>query len=67
MLGVLNREDSEERLREEFGKLGVRIIPFRDILKEIHFKGTAKDQTGRFLQLIASQLTDEARKNLLKG
>ena len=35
----------------------MKIKFFRDAVKEIHFKGTARDPTGRFLQLIASQLT----------
>jgi hypothetical protein len=65
VLGELHKRDDEEKLREEFGKYGVKVFFFRDLLKELRFKGTARDRTGRFIQLMASQLTDEARKSIL--
>jgi len=34
-------------------------------LEQIKIEGTAKDSTGRLLQLLASQLTDKARKAVL--
>jgi hypothetical protein len=65
VLGELHKMDDEEKLREEFSKYGVKLFFFRDLLKEIRFRRMAKDRTGRFIQLIASQLTDEARKSIL--
>ncbi|MGP3702952.1 MAG: hypothetical protein ACKD6N_04140 [Candidatus Bathyarchaeota archaeon] len=66
-MGALHKEDSEVQLKDEFQKYGVKVFFIRDILKEIQFKRTAKGYIGRFIQLLASQLTDEARKSLLKG
>jgi hypothetical protein len=57
--------DPEERLRSEFGKHGVKVFSLKDVLKEIRFTGAARDRVGRFLQLLAATLTDEARRGLL--
>ena len=65
VLGALHRKDSEGQLKQEFGKYGVKVFFIRDILREIKFEGTAKNRTGRFIQLLASQLTDDARASLL--
>lgn len=65
VLGALHKKDSEDQLRREFQKHGVKVLFIRDILKEIRLKGAARDPTGRFLQLLASQMTDEARAGLL--
>ena len=67
VLGVLHENDSEQELKDEFRKYGVKVFLIKDILEQIHFKGTAKDSTGRFLQLLAAQLTEESQKSLLKG
>jgi hypothetical protein len=37
----------------------------KGILEQIKLKGAARDPTGRFLQLLASQLTDKAKDALL--
>lgn len=65
VLGKLHKKDCESQLKREFEKYGVRVFFIRDILKQIKFRGTARDSTGRFIQLLVSQLTDEARTNLL--
>ena len=65
VLGELHKKDSEDGLKQEFAKHGVNVIFFKDVLKEIQIKGIAKYHTGRFLQLLASQLTPEAKKSLL--
>jgi hypothetical protein len=65
VLGTLHQKDSEDQLVREFKKYGVRVFFIRDILKQIKFRGTARNPTGRFIQLLASQLTDEAKANLL--
>lgn len=65
VLGELHKKDSEDELKQEFAKHGVNVIFFKDVLKEIQIKGIAKYHTGRFLQLLASQLTPEAKKSLL--
>ena len=65
-LGVLHRKDAEGQLKQEFGNYGVKVFFIRDILREIKFKGTGKSPTGRFIQLLASQLTDDARASLFK-
>ena len=64
VLGALHPKDSEDQLKREFEKYGVRVFFIRDILKQIKFRGAARGATGRFIQLLASQLTD-ARTNLL--
>jgi hypothetical protein len=66
VLGVLHKRDSKQELERGFLKHGVKIFFIQDILKEICFEGTARDSTGRFLQLLAAQLTEESKKNLLK-
>ena len=66
VLGELHRRDSKDRLVEEFGRHGVKVFFLRDVLKEIRIRGIARKRTGRFIQLMASQLTEEARKNILK-
>jgi len=65
VLGELHKKDSEDELKQEFAKHGVNVIFFKDVLKEIQIRGIAKYHTGRFLQLLASQLTPEAKKSLL--
>lgn len=57
--------DPEERLRSEFGKHGVKVFSFEDVLKEIKFTRAARDRVGRFLQLLAATLTDESKRGLL--
>jgi len=66
VLGALHATDTEDQLRHEFQEYGVKILFIKDILKEIALKGTSRQPTGRFLQLMASQLTDEAKANLLR-
>ncbi|MHA1834615.1 MAG: hypothetical protein ACTSV7_11590 [Candidatus Baldrarchaeia archaeon] len=66
VLGALHKMDSEDQLKKEFDKHGVKVFFLKDILKEIQIEGTARDRTGRFIQLLASQLTDEAKERLLK-
>lgn len=66
VLGALHKKDSEEELRKEFQDLGVKIFFMRDVLGQLRFKGAARDSIGRFVQLLASQLTPEARQNLLE-
>jgi len=66
VLGALHKLDPEEQLIKEFKKYGVKVFFLRNILKEIRIGGTAKDHTGRFIQLLASQLTNEAKEKLLK-
>jgi len=66
ILGKLHRKDSKEELIEEFNKYDVRVLFLEDILKEIRFKGTARNRIGRFIQLLATTLTDEAKNNILK-
>jgi hypothetical protein len=42
-------------------------VPFlKDILKEIRIRGVARDFTGIFIQLLAAELKDKAKKNLLE-
>jgi len=65
VLGKVHEMDSEDQLRSEFRAYGVEVRFIKEILKEIAFKGTARDTTGRFLQLLASQLTQEAKNSLL--
>jgi len=65
ILGVLHEKDSRQELEKEFLKHDVKIFFIQDILREIRFEGTAKDSTGRFLQLLAAQLTEESKKSLL--
>lgn len=65
VLGVLHKADSRQKLENEFLKYKVKVFFIEDILKEIRFRGTAKDSTGRFLQLLAAQLTEESKKGLL--
>jgi len=65
VLGVLHKKDSEQELRNEFKKYGVKVLLIKDILTQILFKGTAKDSTGRFLQLLAAHLTEESKNTLL--
>jgi hypothetical protein len=57
--------DPEEQLRSEFSKHGVKVFSLKDVLKNIRIEGAAKDQTGRFLQLLAATLTSEAKESLL--
>jgi len=66
VLAALHKLDSEEQLVKEFKKYNVKVFFLRDILKEIinEIKGTARDHTGRFIQLLASQLRNEAKENL---
>lgn len=64
VLGVLHQKDPEDQLKKEFEKCGVRVFLFRDVLKKIGFKGAARG-VGRTLQLLASQLTDDAKASLL--
>jgi hypothetical protein len=66
VLGALHPTDTEDQLRYEFQKHGVKILFIKDILREIALKGASRQPTGRFLQLMASQLTDEAKANLLR-
>jgi hypothetical protein len=54
--------DPEERLRSEFGKHGVKVFSFEGVLKEIKFTRAARDRVGRFLQLLATTLTDESKR-----
>jgi len=65
VFGTLHQKDHEDQVRREFQKHGVKVFLIRDILKEIPFEGVARDPTGRFLQLLASQLSKEARVSLL--
>jgi len=65
VLGTLHKKDSREEIEQEFLKHGVTIFFVKDILKQIRFRGTAKDPTGRFLQLLAGQLTEESKNSLL--
>lgn len=65
VLGVLHKNDPEDKLKQEFEKHNVKVYLIRDILRETKFKGTAKNHTGRFIQLLASQLTDDAKISLL--
>lgn len=66
VLAELHRKDSETELRNELAKYNVILYLLKEILREVRFKGAAKDRTGRFIQLLAAQLTDEAKKSLLK-
>ena len=66
VLGKLHKRDSEDEIKKEFTKLGGEVFFVKDILKNIQFKGAARESTGRFLQLLASQLTDEAKESLLR-
>jgi len=66
VLGVLHQDDPENQLRNEFNKFNVKVFLLKEILKDIQIKGTAKDQIGRFIQLLAAQFTDEAKANLLR-
>jgi len=65
VLGVLHEKEDKQELVKEFTKYHVKIFFIEGLLKEICFEGTAKDSTGRFIQLLASQLTEEAKKSLL--
>jgi hypothetical protein len=67
VLAQLHQDDKREDIKLEFKKHGVKVFFLTEILKQIKLEGTAKDATGRFLQLLASQLTDEAKKALLGG
>lgn len=64
VLGVLHKQDSKEQLVKEFKKYNVKVFFLIDILKEIinEIKGTARDHTGRFIQLLVSQLRNEAKE-----
>jgi len=66
VLGALHKEDDRAMFEAEFSKYGVKLFFLKDVLKEIEIKGAARDRTGRFIQLLASQLTNEARQNLLR-
>jgi len=66
VLGALHPSDTEDQLRSEFRKHGVKVFFIKEILKQIALKGASRQPTGRFLQLMASQLTDEAKANLLR-
>jgi hypothetical protein len=59
------KDDKPKDIRREFKKHGVKVVFLTEILREIKLEGTAKDATGRFLQLLASQLTKKAKKALL--
>ena len=63
VLGQL--QDDPKEIKKEFAKYGVKVFFLKEILEQIRYKGTAKDSTGRFLQILASQLTKEAKKALL--
>jgi hypothetical protein len=65
VLGTLHRRDNEDELKREFKRYGVKVFFMREILKDIRFKGASSDSTGRFIQILASQLTDEAKLVLL--
>jgi len=65
VLAQLHPEDEPEVIKLEFKKHGVEVFFLNEILEQIKLEGTAKDTIGRFLQLLASQLTDEAKKALL--
>lgn len=67
VLGVLHEKEDRQELVKEFTKYHVKIFFIEGLLKEIRFEGTAKDLTGRFIQLLASQLTEEAKKSLLSN
>lgn len=65
VLAQLHPGDKPEDIKLQFKKHGVEVFFLNEILEQIKLEGTAKDATGRFLQLLASQLTDEAKKALL--
>lgn len=66
VLGRIHKYDTKEGLVNEFQKYNVKVFFLEDVLKRISFTGTARDRTGRFVQLLAATLTDEAQYNLLK-
>lgn len=59
VLGKLYKKDSEDQLKQEFEKYGVKVFFIRDILKQIKFRRPARDPTGRFIQLLLASLEDE--------
>jgi len=65
ILAQPHHKDDPEKVRQEFKKHGVEVFFLKEILEQIKLEGTARDQTGRLLQLLASQLTNKAKKALL--
>lgn len=60
ILGRLHKKDLKEELNGEFNKYDVKVYFLEDILKEISFKGVARDRIGRFIQLLVATLIGDA-------
>ena len=67
ILGKIDKKyDTKIELTSEFQKHNVKVFFLEDILKNIEFTGTPNDRTGRFIQLLAATLSEEAQTNLLR-
>lgn len=65
ILAQLHPKDDPDAIRQEFKKYKVEVFFLKDILKQMKLERMAKDSIGRLLQLLASQLTEEAKDALL--
>lgn len=65
VVGVLHKQDKLSDLKREFLKHGVEVFTIEEVLGELRFGGVSKDHIGRFVQLLASQMTSGVRKGLI--
>jgi hypothetical protein len=59
------QEEGNEKIRNAFRRYGVEVHYMENLLEEIRFTGTPKEDTARFLQILARYITDESKKSLV--